>query len=910
MEKVSLEEVFNQELKKTLIIVMVILLLILFSIASLVYKYLYDYQQQQAETLISYFFNDTAEFLEGVENKYNQQLKASLLNFYEGYSGQNKQEYINQEIKRIKNQVYQMNKAHEMKVKEVNYYLINPEGRVFSTDYNPDQGLDLTQLEGQWSKLQKLEPGEVLLLPFNAEVATSRMRLYAYVKLPDGNYFEIGILFENLDKLLSKRAEEINQNPDLELKLFTAGFDSLFKEDIKLSQKEKRLLKESGSENKLINQEVSFYEQNYYQAWSSEYGNLYSVLNINHTPLQIIFNLILVLLVVILIAIYLGRQKLHQRIEEILVPIQKVAYDMNQFYKKKENDPNINDTGIIEVDNIIDNYINMAHEVRASYQQLEAYSEELEEKNKELAKNKKRIRKIIDLSPNHIFIKNRAGEYILTNQTHADFFNKKVEELQGTLHQELEQFDQAKLKELEKENQEVIDNNLEKVFEDHVTDNEGQEKIFESTKIPFNEDDETYILAIARDITKEVETKNKIKEQKSELEASYQQLEAYNEEVLKLNQNLEAAYQERDGLVKKLEKLIDLTARLTRESLTDTQEFLSQLLHSAFEIIEEADYGTVFSLGEENIEFIDTIGHDLEALQSLGLENEIFEFTPTQPEIIENRTVMSVVKNKLDGRLRREFLKATEAVNETIMFALVVDGERKAGFSLDIAKKREEEFSQQSLDIMNAFNSLAISFYIMQSYSNMRSDFQSQIVSSLINLLEVHDQYTKGHSENVARLGTKVAFELGLSIEEINDVYWAGLMHDIGKTVIPEEILNKSTRLTDEEFEKIKKHPVWGYKALKDSKQLEEIAEYIHYHHERPDGEGYPEGLVAEEIPLISKILSVVDAWDAMRSTRSYRDSLPKEVALKELLDNRGGQFSPEVVDAFLKIINEENKPL
>ena len=914
MGKVSLEEVFNRELKKTLAVVIIILFLILLSIVSLVYQYIYNNQKQQVETLISYFFNNTAELLSGVENKYNQQLKANLLNFYEGYSGRNKQKYADKEIKRIRQQIYQMSQAHEIKVKAINYYLINPQGKIFATDYKPDQGLDLSKIEEQWSKLQKLEPGEVLLLPFNDEVTTSRMRLYAYIKLPDGNYFELGILFENLNKLLSKRVEKINQNPDLKLQLFTSGFDPLFrqnfKQDLKLSQEKKKLLKKSGRENKLINHEISFYEQNYYQAWSSEYGNLYAVLNINHTPLQISFNLILVLLVVILIAIYLGRQKLHQRVEEILIPIQKVASDMNQFYKDEEKDINIDDTGIIEVDNIIDNYINMAHEVRASYQQLEAYSEELENKNKELAKNKNRIRKIIDLSPNHIFIKNRAGKYILANQTHADFFDKKVEKLQGAVDKDFEQFDDVKLKKLAAEDKEVIDKEEKQVFKDYVIDKEGKEKVYESTKIPFKEEDNTYMLAIARNITKELETKNKIKEQKSELEASYQQLEAYNEEVLKLNQNLEAAYQERDDLVKKLEKLIDLTARLTRESLTDIEEFLSQLLHSAFEIIEEADYGTVFALGEENIEFIDAIGHDLEMLQSLNLKNDIFEFTPTQPEIIENRTVMTVVKNKLDGRLRREFLKATEAVKETIMFALVVDGERKAGFSLDIAKEREEEFSQQSLDIVNAFNSLAISFYIMQSYSNMRNDFQSQIVSSLINLLEVHDQYTKGHSENVARLGTKVAFELGLSIEEINDVYWAGLMHDIGKTVVPEEILNKSTRLTDEEFEKIKKHPVWGYKALKDSEQLEEIAEYIHYHHERPDGEGYPEGLTAEEIPLISKILSVVDAWDAMRSTRSYRDPLSKEVALEELLKNRGGQFSAEVVDAFLKIINEEKKPI
>nr|WP_239551147.1 HD domain-containing phosphohydrolase [Halanaerobacter jeridensis] len=547
----------------------------------------------------------------------------------------------------------------------------------------------------------------------------------------------------------------------------------------------------------------------------------------------------------------------------------------------------------------------MANEIGASYEQLEAYSEELEHKNKELEKNKKRVRKIIDLSPNHIFIKDRQGEYKLVNQTHAQFFGKSVEDFQGLTEQELYQLDENKIDEFLKNDRQVIDDRNNQVFEGHVIDDEGNKIIFETTKIPFVEGDETYVLAIARDITEQRAAKNRIKEQKEELEASYQQLEAYNKEILELNQNLETSYQERDALVKKLEKLIDLTAELSRETLSDSQEFLSQLLHSAFEIIDEADYGSVYSFGEQHIEYVDAIGHDLEALQSLDIENEVFSSNPTEPQVIKNIT--NRTEDRLDEQVQEVFLDATRPIKETIVFALVVDGEKRAGFSLDIAQESEAEFSQQSVQIIEAFNSLAISFYIMQNYNSMRSDFQSQIVSSLINLLEVHDQYTKGHSENVARLGTKVAFELGLSIEEINDVYWAGLLHDIGKTVVPKEILNKPGRLTEAEYEKIKKHPVWGYKALKDSEQLEDIAEYIYHHHERPNSQGYPEGLSEVETPLISKILSVVDAWDAMRSTRSYREPLSKEKALSEIINNRGTQFSPQVVDAFLKIIKENN---
>ena len=908
MEKVSLENIFDQQLKKTLLIVVIILFLILASILAVIYNYAYNNQKQQAETMINYFFTNAADTLTEVEADYNQELRRALLNFSKNYSTAQNQKYLNMQMKQIRNRFYKLDKKQDLQIREVNYYFLDKQGEVFKTDYQPDQGLDLTQLKGQWSKLQNLAVGEVLILPFETEVKTAQMRLYGYVKLPDGNYFELGLLFNNMKDLLAEEIEKINLYPDLEIQLFTAGFNPLFENELELAPEDKALLKEAQTKEELIVQEESFYRERYYQAWSLPYGNLYAVLNINHTSLQIIFNLIFILFVIIIIVIYLGREKLHQKLEDILAPIQKISQNMNDFKQVRVDEFEVDKPGISEIDNIIDNYLTMADEIRASYQQLEAYSEALEEKNKELAKSKKRVRKIIDLSPNHIFIKDWDGQYILINKTHAQFFSKEVEELQGKIDQDLGRLSSAKLDHLLKEDRKVIKEGKEYVFEDHIIDEEGEERVFEATKIPFEEDNETYMLAIARDITQQREAQNRIKEQKEELEASYQQLEAYNNEILELNENLEAAYQERDDLVKKLEKVIDLTSELTRGGLTNTKEFLSQLLHSAFEIIEEADYGTVFSLGDEHIEFIDTIGHDIEALNNLELKNKIFAFTPTEPEIIAKSKMMKVVRRKLTGQVRKDFLRATRPVKETIMFALVVDGERKAGFSLDIARRSENEFSQQSLDIVNAFNSLAISFYIMQSYSNIRSDFQSQIVSSLINLLEVHDQYTKGHSENVAELGTKVAFELGLSIEKINDVYWAGLMHDIGKTVVPAEILNKKTKLSDEEFEKIKKHPVWGYKALKDSEQLEEIAKYIYHHHERPDGSGYPKGLNKDEIPMISKILSVVDAWDAMRSSRSYREPLSKEKAIQELVNNRGEQFSAKVVDAFLKIIKEQNK--
>jgi len=171
----------------------------------------------------------------------------------------------------------------------------------------------------------------------------------------------------------------------------------------------------------------------------------------------------------------------------------------------------------------------------------------------------------------------------------------------------------------------------------------------------------------------------------------------------------------------------------------------------------------------------------------------------------------------------------------------------------------------------------------------------------------MYDYYTRGHSENVARLALLTAEEMGLSDQDILDTYWAGMVHDIGKLLIPVQILNKTEKLNDVEYDLIKKHPVWSSRAFADSQTLEHISEYVLYHHERWDGKGYPEGLKEDEIPLISHIIAVADAWDAMTSDRSYRDALSRKEACQEIRKNRGKQFAPQVVDSFVSLL-ENNK--
>nr|WP_285889658.1 HD-GYP domain-containing protein [Neobacillus niacini] len=183
------------------------------------------------------------------------------------------------------------------------------------------------------------------------------------------------------------------------------------------------------------------------------------------------------------------------------------------------------------------------------------------------------------------------------------------------------------------------------------------------------------------------------------------------------------------------------------------------------------------------------------------------------------------------------------------------------------------------------------------------------LTESLINALDSRDSYTSDHSENVSRYAMQIAEKMNLSKDLCNVIRTGGLLHDIGKIGIPENILTKTGKLTSEEYNVIKTHPVIGYEMLKHVEGLKRngILDIVLYHHERYDGKGYPKGLKGNEIPLAARIVGVADAFDAMISKRVYRIELDMNFALNEIRRNKGTQFDPEVVDAFLDIFQEKD---
>lgn len=181
-----------------------------------------------------------------------------------------------------------------------------------------------------------------------------------------------------------------------------------------------------------------------------------------------------------------------------------------------------------------------------------------------------------------------------------------------------------------------------------------------------------------------------------------------------------------------------------------------------------------------------------------------------------------------------------------------------------------------------------------------QKQFSMGVLEALTTAIDAKDRYTCGHSQRVAHLSQQLALAMGMTADEAERVRIAGLVHDVGKIGVPEAVLTKAGRLTDEEFAAIKTHPEIGHRILRDLPLLQDILPGVLHHHERIDGRGYPAGISGESIPLIARIIALADTFDAMSSTRSYRSAMPRAAVLAEVQKCAGSQFDPKLAQVFV----------
>ena len=223
-------------------------------------------------------------------------------------------------------------------------------------------------------------------------------------------------------------------------------------------------------------------------------------------------------------------------------------------------------------------------------------------------------------------------------------------------------------------------------------------------------------------------------------------------------------------------------------------------------------------------------------------------------------------------------------------------------------KHSREAFCEDDLKIVKGIaDQASIAIENARLYSNLQGVYL-QVIATLTSVIEIKDHYTKRHSERVTKYAVSIAKTMGLPRSDVEVVEIACRLHDLGKIAVHEHILTKPGKLTKEEFEEIKLHPLKGVEILKPLTFLNKIMKLVEQHHERYDGKGYPYGQKAKDIDLGARIMAVADSYDAMTTDRPYARALSNEEAIKELKQCSGSQFDPQIVDVFIEILNKAHK--
>lgn len=222
--------------------------------------------------------------------------------------------------------------------------------------------------------------------------------------------------------------------------------------------------------------------------------------------------------------------------------------------------------------------------------------------------------------------------------------------------------------------------------------------------------------------------------------------------------------------------------------------------------------------------------------------------------------------------------------------------------------KNERDFLICLSFVVLSFFVLVISYMLFVLVERQKQKDEEKIDNLLklcAKFIDVRDEYTKMHSYNVAKYSKKIAEALGYDEDFQKNIYYMGMMHDVGKVLIPREILCKKAKLDDDEWKEMKKHTIYGANILEDFKAIPNILEAALYHHERYDGSGYPNGIKGEAIPVQARIIGVADSFDAMNTNRSYRLRLSDDQILSELENGKGTQFDPKVAEAMIELLKK-----
>lgn len=342
--------------------------------------------------------------------------------------------------------------------------------------------------------------------------------------------------------------------------------------------------------------------------------------------------------------------------------------------------------------------------------------------------------------------------------------------------------------------------------------------------------------------------------------------------------------------IERLEHLIEITKFVN--STLNLNALLDRMLEISTNVL-NAEAGSILLLDEDKDElvFAAATGEKSDKIKEIRV--------PVGEGVVgwvarEDKPVL-IADAQNDPRFFKKADQKTKFKTKTIVAVPLKTKDKLIGVVEILNKKDNSLFNEEDVNLLEALsNQAAVAIENAKLYENLKELFLNT-VKSLAAAIETKDIYTRGHSERVTHYSLIIAKKLGIKADEFENLRLAALLHDIGKIGIDESILRKPAKLSLPEFEEIKKHPIYAANILESIPQLKAIIPIIKHHHERYDGNGYPSALKGKDIPYFSRIIAIADTFDAMSSNRPYRQALPIDICLQEIINCSGTQFDPEI---------------
>lgn len=490
-----------------------------------------------------------------------------------------------------------------------------------------------------------------------------------------------------------------------------------------------------------------------------------------------------------------------------------------------------------------------------------------------LRESEELLKKVFDISNEIIFVKDLDGTYTFANKAFSELFERPLDEIIGKKDFEIFSLQEANyLREIDKK---IIETKNPLTTEDRLIVNED-ELIFKTTKAPlFDEKGNVIgICGFANNIT---------------------QLKKREQEIIEVVNSLkeELFYQQR---IKKLTDILN--------SYQDLKSLLNAILDEIDKIV-PSSCSNITLLEDSKLKNVAFRGYENYGVREF-VKNFVMDINkfPIEREVLLNKKPVLINDTHKNGRWI--IFKETEYIKSQLIIPILARDKVIGLLRLD--SEKENNFTISDLEkLMILSNTLGITIENIKYIERLKTT-TDQVMILITRISEFKDPYTLGHQKNVSEIAVRIAKKMGLSYEKIEIVKYASLVHDIGKILLPMEILTKPAKLTDVEYELVKEHSTLGYNLLKDIDFQYPIAEIVLQHHERLNGSGYPNGLKKDEILLEARIISVADSAEAMSSDRPYRPKFKIEDVVDELKRNIDILYDREVVNAYIEVLKDENR--